>query len=332
MRFRQKRVANQVMVITGASSGIGLATAREAARRGARVMLVSRDEEDLRRAVLSISGDGGHASYMVADVADLDAMMNVAEWTIREFGGFDTWLNNAGVSIYGELEEVALEDARRLFETNYWGVVNGCLAALPHLRSRGGTLINVGSVLSDTAMPLQGHYAASKQAVKGFTDSLRIELEHDNAPVIVTLVQPTSIDTPYPVHARNYLEVEPKVPAPIYSPEVVARTILHCAENPERNVKVGGGAKMFTMIETLAPSVGDRMKQGMFDQQRTDRPARHRDTLHSPRPGDGRIYGNNDGRTRQRSLFTTMSLHPMATLAGFAALGAGVAYGLGNRE
>lgn len=324
MRFRQKPLAEQVIVITGASSGIGLATARKAAKRGARVMLTSRDEEDLRRAVLSISSEGGHASYVVADVADPEALVQVAESTIREYGGFDTWLNNAGVTIYGHLENVSHEDARRLFDTNYWGVVNGSLAALPHLRSRGGTLINVGSVLSDTALPLQGHYAASKQAVKGFTDSLRIELEHDNAPVIVTLIQPTSIDTPYTVHARNYLEVEPAVPAPVYSPELVARTILHCAEHPERNVKVGGGAKMFTMLETLAPSVGDRFKHSMFEQQRTDRPPRHQDTLHAPRAGDGRAYGDYNGRTRQRSLFTTMSLHPVATLAGFAALGAGV--------
>lgn len=325
MRFRQKPLSEQVMVITGGSSGIGLTTARMAGKRGARVVLTSRDEEDLRRAVHSISSEGGVATYVVADVADQDGMERVARAAVEEFGGLDTWFNNAGVSIYGELERVSLEDARRLFETNYWGVVNGSLAALPHLRAHGGTLINVGSVLSDTAMPLQGHYAASKQAVKGFTDTLRIELEHDEAPVVVTLIQPTSIDTPYPLHARNYLEVEPKLPSPVYSPEVVARTVLHCAEHAERNVKVGGGAKMFTMVETLMPAVGDRIKHSMFDQQRTDRQPRHQDALHAPHPGDARPYGDHIGRSRQRSMYTTASLHPVATLATLAAVGAGVA-------
>lgn len=326
MRFERKPLSEQTLVITGASSGIGLVTARMASAQGARVMLVSRDEEDLRRAVLSISSEGGTASYIVADVADRAAMDRVAEATLDEFDGFDTWHNNAGVAVYGRLEEVSEEDARRLFDTNYWGVVNGSLAALPHLKRHGGTIINMGSVLSDTAMPLQGHYAASKQAVKGFTDTLRIELEYEGAPVGVVLIQPTSIHTPYPQHARNYLEVEPKLPQPVYAPEVVARAVLHCAEHPARNVKVGGGAKAFTMLETFAPSLGDRIKHAMFDQQRTDRPARHEDAFHRPRPGDGRPYGDANGRVRRSSLFTTARLHPMATLASMAMLGAGVAY------
>ena len=122
---------------------------------------------------------------------------------------------HAAVAIYGRIEDVSLEDARRLFETNYWGVVNGSLAALPHLRQSGGALINIGSVLSETGYPLQGHYAASKHAVKGFTDSLRLELEKEDAPVVVTLIQPAAIDTPYPEHARNYLATEPQHVPPV---------------------------------------------------------------------------------------------------------------------
>ena len=136
----------------------------------------------------------------------------------------------------------------------------GRLAALPHLKARGGALINVGSALSDTGYPLQGHYTASKHAVKGFTDSLRLELEKERAPVAVTLIQPAAIDTPYPEHAKTYLGVEPTHQPPVYAPEVVARAILRSAEHPQRNVLVGGGAKVFNTVERFAPRLGDRFK------------------------------------------------------------------------
>ncbi|HEX2219445.1 MAG TPA: SDR family NAD(P)-dependent oxidoreductase, partial [Gemmatimonadales bacterium] len=167
MKHKLKPIGEQVIVITGASSGIGLATAKLAAERGGRVVLVSRDEEDLAAAAGEIRASGGWATYQVADVADYRAMQRVARQVVVELGRIDTWVNNAGVTVYGLIEEVPIEDARRLFETNYWGVVNGSLAALPHLRTDGGALINVGSVLSDTGYPLQGHYTASKHAVKG---------------------------------------------------------------------------------------------------------------------------------------------------------------------
>src|SRR6476620_9645387 len=173
MPIRLKPIKEQVIVITGASSGIGLATALEAARRGASVVLASRDATDIQKAGDQIAAEGGKALAVVADVA---------EQAVVAFSRIDTWVNNAGVSIYGKLEEVPMDDARRLFDTNYWGVVNGSLAALPHLKLHGGALINVGSELSDTSMPLQGYYAASKHAVKGFTDTLRMELHKDGAP------------------------------------------------------------------------------------------------------------------------------------------------------
>ena len=243
MAVRQKQVKDQVIVITGASSGIGLATAKEAASRGARVVLNSRDPVDLSRAVQEIREDGGDCAMHIGDVADRSAMEGLADTAIAAYRRIDTWINNAGVSIYGEISEVRIEDARRLFDTNYWGVVNGSLVAVEHLETFGGTLINVGSVLSETAYPLQGHYAASKHAVKGFTDTLRIELEKKGAPIIVTLIQPAAIDTPYPEHARNYLPSDPKQEAPVYKPEVVADAILACAEKPHRNLRVGGVSK-----------------------------------------------------------------------------------------
>jgi NAD(P)-dependent dehydrogenase (short-subunit alcohol dehydrogenase family) len=325
MRHKLKPLSEQVIVITGASSGIGLATAKMAAERGAQVVLVSRDEADLARAVGEIRAQGGRATHFVADVADRAAIQRVARDVVVQFGRIDSWVNNAGVTVYGLIEEVPIDDARRLFETNYWGVVNGSLAALPHLRSGGGALINLGSVLSDTGYPLQGHYTASKHAVKGFTDSLRLEVEKSGAPVAVTLIQPAAIDTPYPEHARNHLGVEAKHVPPVYAPEVVARAILRCAEKPERNVLVGGSGKMFSTSEKFAPRLFDLMKEATgFDGQRTDRPARGEDTLFHPRPDDGRVRGRYPGRVMETSAYTEARLHRGRTLLGLAVLGAGL--------
>jgi NAD(P)-dependent dehydrogenase (short-subunit alcohol dehydrogenase family) len=326
MKVRLKRVNEQVLVITGGSSGIGLATAQMAAQMGARVLLTSRDAVDLEQAVAAIRAKGGAATHVTADVADLEAMKRVAATAVSEFGTIDTWINNAGVSIYGRLEDVGLMDARRLFETNYWGVVHGSLAALPHLKAHGGALINVGSVLSDTGYPLQGHYSASKHAVKGFTDSLRIELEKERAPVAVTLIQPAAIDTPYPEHAKTYLGVEPTHQPPVYAPEVVTRAILRSAEHPERNVLVGGGAKVFNAVERFAPRLGDRFKKATaFEGQRTDRPGRAVDTLFGPRAGDGRVHGHYEGHVMRTSAYTRARLHRGQTLLGLAVAGAAVA-------
>jgi NAD(P)-dependent dehydrogenase (short-subunit alcohol dehydrogenase family) len=325
MGQKLKPLNEQVIVITGASSGIGLATAKLAARRGAQVVLVSRDEEDLARAVREIQERGASAVHFVADVADQAAMQRVARDVVVQFGRIDTWINNAGVTVYGLIEEVPTEDARRLFETNYWGVVNGSLAALPHLRSGGGALINLGSVLSDTGYPLQGHYTASKHAVKGFTDSLRLEVEKSGAPVCITLIQPAAIDTPYPEHAKNHLGFEAKHMPPVYAPEVVAKAILHCAERPERNVLVGGSGKVFSTSEKFAPRLFDRMKEATsFHGQLTDRPARSGDTLFHPRPDDGRVRGGHPGHVMKTSAYTEARLHRGKALLGLAVLGAGL--------
>ena len=325
MGQKLKPLNKQVIVITGASSGIGLATAKLAARRGAQVVLVSRDEEDLARAVREIQERGASAVHLVADVADQAAMQRVARDVVVQFGRIDTWINNAGVTVYGLIEEVPTEDARRLFETNYWGVVNGSLAALPHLRSGGGALINLGSVLSDTGYPLQGHYTASKHAVKGLTDSLRLEVEKSGAPVCITLIQPAAIDTPYPEHAKNHLGFEAKHMPPVYAPEVVAKAILHCAERPERNVLVGGSGKVFSTSEKFAPRLFDRMKEATsFHGQLTDRPARSGDTLFHPRPDDGRVRGGHPGHVMKTSAYTEARLHRGKALLGLAVLGAGL--------
>jgi short-subunit dehydrogenase len=325
MRIKLKPVRDQVIVITGASSGIGLATAHEAVARGAKVVLVSRDEADLATVQRELEDEGGEVIAVVGDVADQGLMEQVAEEAIAEFGRIDTWVNNAGVTIFGEIEQVAVAEARRLFETNYWGVVHGSLAALPHLKAHGGALINVGSVLSETGYPLQGHYAASKHAVKGFTDSLRLELQHEGAPVSVTLIQPAAIDTPYTEHGLNLMDVEPRHMPPVYAPEIVADAILACAERPHRNLRVGGSAKMFTMMEKVAPGLADRQKMAGFEAQRGDAPPKDDDTLWAPREGDVRVHGTYPGHVARTSAYTAAAKRPVVTgLVGMAVLGLGV--------
>src|SRR5919112_2143557 len=217
MAVRQKSVEDQVVVITGASSGIGLATAHLFAERGAKgLVLVARNEDALRKIADELGRGSTRAIAVAADVSKREDLERVARTAIETFGGFDTWVNDAAVAVYGTLEEVPIQDQRQLFEVNYWGVVNGSLIAAQHLRSRGGTIINVGSVLSERTMMLQTQYSASKHAVKAFTDGLRMELESQDAPVSVTLIKPSSIDTPYVEHARNYLDKETTVPPPAY--------------------------------------------------------------------------------------------------------------------
>lgn len=167
MKIRLKRLQEQVVVITGGTSGIGLATAKRAAERGARVVLCSRNEAELAETVAHIHQSGGAAHAVVADVSNLEDVERVAATAIEAFGALDTWVNNAGVSFYGRLTEVAVEDMRQLFEVNFWGTVYGARAAAARLRVAGGALINIGSVVSDRAIPLQGAYSASKHAVKG---------------------------------------------------------------------------------------------------------------------------------------------------------------------
>ena len=182
MKIKLKNLRDQTIVITGASSGIGLATARMAAQRGAKLVLAARSDVALRKLTDEIRQKGGQAIHFEADVGNPEDVLDIARAAIERYGGFDTWVNNAGIGIYGKLEDAEIEDMRKVFETNFWGLLYGSLEAVKHLKLRGGALINVGSTESERGVPLQGAYAASKHAVKGFTDVLRMELEADGAP------------------------------------------------------------------------------------------------------------------------------------------------------
>jgi short-subunit dehydrogenase len=288
-----KPLEEQVIVITGASSGIGLATALAAAERGARVVLAARSALTLSDVVERIRAGGGEAVFVVTDVADRLQVEALASAAIAAYGRIDTWVNNAAVSIYGRLDEVSEADSRRLFDINFWGVVNGSLVALPYLKWKGGALINVGSEVSEAVVPLQGMYSSSKHAVKGFTDALRVEVERvEQAPVTITLIQPTAVDTPYPQHARNYMKREPKLPSPQISAERVALAILEAATSHRRDVKVGAFARINTMLAKIAPRLADRLTAKYVDRQQYDEPPRRPNgTLYEP--GEtGRVSGS----------------------------------------
>ncbi len=332
MAISLKPLHDQVLVITGASSGIGLATALAAAEKGAKLVLASRNKEALDELVQTITTKGSKAIYVVADVGKKEDVQKIADAAIEEFGRFDTWVNNAGVSIYGRLDEVSDEDNKRLFDTNFWGVVYGSLVAAKHLGNKGGAIINIGSVLSDLSIPLQGMYSSSKHAVKGFTDAIRVELEEEDSGVSVTLIKPSGINTPYTLHAKNYTENELTVPAPVYAPEEVANAILHAATHPVRDLFVGSGGMVMSKTQKYAPALMDWVSEKMMvKQQLKDKPARDKDgALHEHKEG-GQLYGNYEGHVMKKSFYTRAAMRPLITGAVVAAAGA-AAIMLGNRK
>ncbi|MCG7599382.1 SDR family oxidoreductase [Halomonas sp. McH1-25] len=331
MALRLKPLDEQVIVITGATTGIGLATARMAADHGARLVLAARDETALSLLVGECHEAGTEATYVVADVGDEAQVREVAATAIGRFGGFDTWVNNAGVSIYGRMLDIKMEDNRRLMDTNFWGVVHGSLEAARYFtqkpREHGGVIINLGSTVSDRALPIQGMYSASKHAVKGFTDALRMELEEAGEPVAVTLIKPGSIATPYPEHAQNYMAEESTLPPPLYDPRVVAEAILHCAVHPHRDMFVGGGGKMISALGQFAPRLADKiMEATAVKQQKSENSERHQHFgLHTPARGDLRETTSYPSHVSKSSIYTRSSLHPLMTTAIVAGAVLGVA-------
>lgn len=327
MIVKLKPLSDQVVVITGASSGIGLATARLAAERGAKLVLAARSEGALTQLVNEVRGNGGQTIHVVADVGREDDVRRIAEAAETAFGRFDTWVNNAGIGLYGRLEETPIDDMRKQMETNYWSQVYGSLEAVRHLRRHGGgAIINVGSEVSERGIPLQGSYCATKHAVKGFTEALRMELEWDKAPISVTLVKPGQIDTPFPVNAKNHLTSEPHHVPPVYAPSVVAEAILHAAVKPVRDVYAGGGAKGMATMAHLAPGWIDKpMERMVIPGTPSGRPPQRSMKRNGLDTATERLEerGNYEGHVMRMSLYTKAALNPLPTAA--ALIGTGLA-------
>ncbi|MFL5216255.1 MAG: SDR family oxidoreductase [Microvirga sp.] len=328
-----KPLEEQVIVITGASSGIGRAAAEMAAERGARLVLAARNEDALREVAGECIRRGGQAVVVAADVAKREYIERIAEVATESFGGIDTWVNDAAVALYGDVRQLPIEDQRRQFEVNYWGVVNGSLVAAEHIGRRGGgAIVNIGSVLSDRAMAYQTQYSATKHAVKAFTDGLRMELEAAGAPISVTLIKPSSINTPYPEHARNDMGAQAlTLPPPVYDPHLVGKAILFAAEHPKRTLVVGLGGYMISLMGTHFPRLTDyAMEMTGYASQTTDRPGarerQRRDNLYGPREDGGR--SSLPVSERRTSLFLEAQMHSVATFALFAGFGLALAYAL----
>jgi NAD(P)-dependent dehydrogenase (short-subunit alcohol dehydrogenase family) len=319
MTIKLKPIDRQVVVILGASSGIGRETALRLSKKGARLIVGARSENGLQSLVDEIKSWGGDADYMVCDAADFEQVKALAQKAVDRFGRIDTWVNNAAVAVYALAEETTPEEFRRVMEVNYMGQVHGALAALPHLRSGGGgAIIGTSSVEGIVALPLHSAYAASKHAVEGFMDALRREMMAEGAPISITSVKPATINTPFFTNARNKMDVKPTGPSPVYHPAVVADCILYAAENPVRDLYAGGAAKAMAAGQMAAPGFVDTIlaKFGISS-ARSQEPAAGEapGTVDAPRLDDNRREGDFTSRSRRVSVYTYLETHPKAKAA-----------------
>jgi NAD(P)-dependent dehydrogenase (short-subunit alcohol dehydrogenase family) len=308
-----KPVAEQVVVIVGASSGIGRASALAFAARGARVVCAARSVQALDTLVQEITSAGGTAVSVPTDVADGAAVQALAAAAEERFGRIDTWVNAAAVSVWGRVEDITSEEFDRVMRVNFLGQVHGIHAALPALRrAGGGGIIGISSVEGVRAVPLHAPYTASKWALRALYDCLRMELAQEGAPISVSTILPAAIDTPFFEHARSKLGAMPKPPPPVYAPEIVADTIVYTAEHPRREVAVGGAAVGFVTGQRLSPALTDALMSipriGVGE-SKADRPDNGRDNVDAPMDGPGQVHGSYSGRVLRRSAVTEALRH-----------------------
>lgn len=322
-----KPIDQQVVVVMGASSGIGREAARRFAARGANVVVAARNQDGLETLVREIREQGGTATPVVADVTIFEQVKAVADEAVAQYGRLDTWAHVAGVSLYATFEETTPEEFKRVIDVNLVGQAYGAIAALPHLKHEGrGALIHVSSIESQMAFPYQSAYAASKHGIPGFLDALRLELRHEGIPISVTNIMPAAINTPLFDKARTKLGVKPAVPPPVYQPGTVADQIVYAAEHPVRDMIAGGAGKVFVQTQKISPRLMDAlMMVAGFESQKTAEPktADGPNNLFAPIDGQNRTEGDFGQIALDRSLYNWLGRHPYVrrVLAG-AAIGA----------
>jgi NAD(P)-dependent dehydrogenase (short-subunit alcohol dehydrogenase family) len=319
----------KVVAITGASAGVGRATARLAGRAGAKVALMARDAEGLESARAEVAATGATAIAIPLDVADAAAVLAAAERIERELGPIDVWINNAMVTVFSPVAELEPEEIRRVTEVTYLGGVHGTLAALRQMRRRGrGTIVQVGSALAYFGIPLQAPYCAAKHALRGFTDALRIELRREGSAIAVTSVHLPAVNTPQFDWARTRQEQAPRPVAPVYSPAAAARAVLRAAVDPAREYWIGGRTLLMILGNMLLPQVMDRMlAREAVEGQARDRPVEpsRRDNLFTPVSGLHRTEGAFGNEARPAAAQIPAPAGRLATAAAGALLVAGVA-------
>jgi NAD(P)-dependent dehydrogenase (short-subunit alcohol dehydrogenase family) len=334
---RKKPLSEQVVVVVGASSGIGRATAREAGRRGARVVAAARNEEALANAAAEIEGLGSEALAVPVETSEFRTLEDLCAQAVERFGRIDTFVAAAMVTVYAEVEKLDEDELARVLDVNFLGRVRAFRAALPHLRESGGTFVDVNSALAYRGIPLQAAYCASKAAARAFFESARVELERDGADVAVSLVLPGAVNTPQFDRARQKRGLQPQPVPPIYQPETIAAAILHCAERPVRELPVSWGAQKLLWGQKLSPRAGDRMLlRNGWDAQTTGepKPVDAPDNLWEPVPGDPGAHGRFDSAARGSATWTELRLR-RGKLGLAAALGLGgvlATLGLRSRE
>lgn len=291
-----KPIEQQVIVVVGASSGIGREAALQFAQRGAQLVVAARSETGLVSLTEEIKGSGGEATYIIADVSDFHQVKGIADKAIKTYGRIDTWVHASGTGILAPFEQITPEEFQRVIDVNLMGQVYGAMAALPHLKQEGrGALIHISSMEGRRSIPLQSPYSAAKHGLEGFLESLRVELKHEGVPISVTSILPSVINTPFYNHVRTKLGVKPTGIPPYYNPSLVADAILYAAEHPTRDFIVGDVGRVLDILQRLSPTLVDNLLLLIgFAGQRTNEPksAEAPDNLYEPIQGYDQVEGD----------------------------------------
>jgi NAD(P)-dependent dehydrogenase (short-subunit alcohol dehydrogenase family) len=321
-----QRNGPEVVVVTGASAGVGRAVVREFARHGAWVGLIARGRDGLEAARSEVEGAGGRALVLPADVADADAVERAAERVENELGPIDVWVNNAMVSVFAPVKQMTAAEYRRVTEVTYLGYVHGTLAALKRMLPRDrGMIVQVGSALCYRGIPLQSAYCAAKHAIQGFTESLRCELIHDHSNVRITMVHLPATNTPQHSWSKSHMPRKAQPVPPIYQPELAAEAIRHAAHHDRREWHLGLITDVVVYGNRVAPGLGDwYLGQTGYESQMTDEPEDpdRPNNLHEPLPGDWGARGRFGARASETSQQWWLSKNRgWLALAGLGAAG-----------
>jgi NAD(P)-dependent dehydrogenase (short-subunit alcohol dehydrogenase family) len=325
-----KPINQQVVAVMGASSGIGRLTAFMFAQKGAKVMVSARSEAGLKSLVDEIHLFGGEADYVVADVSDIEQVRAFVEKTVAQYGRLDTWVNAAATGVIGLFEDITPEEFKRVIDVTLMGQVNGVTVALPYLKQQGGAIICVSSMEGRRSLPLQSPYSTAKHGLEGFLEALRVELLHQKAPVSVTSILPSVINTPYYNKIRTKLGVKPTGIPPYYEPRVVAEGILYAAEHPTRDFIAGDVGRVLDVLQRLSPGLIDTVLAAIgFQGQRTPEPKAESapDNLYHPIEGYDKIEGD-FGKLTIPTFLDSLDRNPTLKWGVAAAVGVATIFGL----